>query len=184
MYTNQQAIEDYRGKTLTVSGSALEEWIEAMTNQVDYITQRTIYRENIEASTYKYDGDSTNKLLIDACHDITSVKADETVVEVYEYPANKDYVTKVETKSGVFPRGKQNIEVLAKQSMFSELPADVKFATTVLVTGIYNARYSEVGKGKASERIGNYQVTFINDQQKSDYEDAKRILQRYKKITV
>lgn len=182
MYTDKDAVENYIGKTVSVSEPQLKAWIEAMTSQVDSICDRKIQSD--EEEEYLYDGNGTTTLLIKDCHNISTVEADDETIDVFEYPANKPYTNKLKAKNKVFPQGDQNVAVTAVQAMFSEVPEDVKFATTVLVAGIYNARNSKSVKGKNSVTIGNYKATYADSSQMQDYKDARTILDKYKQVAI
>lgn len=180
-YTTQSDIENY---LLTdIDGSFSEQiasWIVAMSNFIDNYCNRSIYRT--EEETFLYDGDNTDKLMIkDVCL-ISSVTVDDIEVEYVKYPANKPYASRIRLIDNRFTTGIQNVSVTGIQAMNSTLPEDIKFACTVLVAGIVNNQLFNDKKG-TTERIGGYSITYKDDQQQKDYEEAKRILAGYTRIT-
>jgi hypothetical protein len=181
-YTTKQAVENYLGVTIASGlNSQIDEWIDAMSRYIDGACNRVIF--NDEEDDFSYDGDGSNSLIIKDCVDIEDVTIDGSSVEFFAYPANTPYKTQIKLESGVFPKGMQNVVVTAIQAHSKTLPNDVKFACTVLVAGIYNARNS-VGKVGTTERIGNYSISYHTKEQKSDYETAKATLSAYRRIAI
>jgi len=184
-YTDKEAIENYILKTIDDGFDAqLGEWIEAMSMYIENVTKRRIFRATPE--TFKYDGDGSALLVISDCNTITEVKVDDTVMtlgtDYFTYPTNKPYTSRIALNGWRFTKGMQNVSVTAKQAMCAELPKDIKFACTVLVAGIVNNQLFNDKKG-TTERIGGYSITYKDDQQRKDYEEAKRILAGYTRIT-
>lgn len=182
-YTDKTAVENYLIKTIDDSFDAqLTEWIEAMSLLIDSMANRTIFRETPE--TFKYDGDGTRLILIKDCVDITAVTVDgiDLTSEIVKYPANKGYTSRIALPDRIFTKGMQNVSVTAIQAMNKVLPADIKTACTILVAGILN---NQTLKGQArTEQIGNYSVTYMNDQQEKDFVMAKSIIASYRRIVI
>lgn len=183
-YTTKTAIEQYLDITLSetnITDAQITEWIDAMSELIDKKTNREIFAEG--ETTRVYDGDNTKILLIDDCHSISDVTVNGVSVEVYEYPANKGYTSRIEMDGASFTKGKQNVEVTAVFSMHAELPNDIKTACTILVAGLVNnALYGD--KRGVSEQFDNYRITYTNDAQKTDYERLESILKQYKRIAL
>lgn len=181
-YTTKTAIENWLLKDIDASfDDQITEWIKAMSNQMDLITKRNLYRT--EEETYKYDGDGSSILHIKDCHTITEITLNDSVVEPVQYPANKPYTSRIVLEDKIWTKGLQNVTVTAIQSMNVDLPEDIKFACTVLVGGLINTQILGVKKG-STERIGNYSITYKDDQQFADYNRAMSILKRYSRIAL
>lgn len=184
-YTTKEDIENYILKTIDDGFDAqLGEWIKAMSNYIEHTTKRRIYRQTAE--TFKYDGDGSDLMIIGDCNNITEVKLDGNVltrdVDYTTYPKNKSYISRIVLLDGLrFTKGINNLEVTAIQAMTNSLPSDINFACTVLVAGILNSQMYNDKKG-TTERIGNYSITYKDDQQIKDFEQVKQILAGYTRI--
>lgn len=184
-YTTKEAVENYILKTIDDGFDVqLTEWIKAMSNYIENVTKRRIFRSTPE--TFKYDGDGSSLLVISDCNTITEVKVDDTVMvldtDYFTYPKNKGYTSRIVLDGWRFTKGLSNVSVTAKQGMSATLPSDIKFACTVLVAGIINNQLFNDKKG-TTERIGGYSISYKDDQQVKDYQEANRILDGYKRIT-
>lgn len=181
-YTTLEDVQNYL--LIEIDGSyanQIEEWIIAMSNYIDTVCHRSIFRE--EEDTFLYDGDNTELLHISDCSDITSVTVGGRPVTVFEYPQNKPYTSRIVLQDEVFSKGLQNVAVTGIHAMSTTLPYDIKFVCTVLVSGIVNASRLE-HKRVSSEKIGNYTVTYQDGSQKIDYESVPSILSRYTRIAL
>lgn len=179
-YTDRATVEAYAGVS-TVTNDQMTAFIKAMSLYIDAYCNRNIFAD--EVSTYLYDGDYSDILLIKDVCEIESVKISDVAVEYLTYPANKPYASRLALSSSKFPRGRQNVAVRGIQAMNAELPADIQFACTVLVAGILNARNSQ-GKVGTTERIGAYSVTYRDEAQQTDFATAKVTLSAYKRIAL
>lgn len=184
-YTTKEDIENYILKNIDDGfDGQLGEWIKAMSNYIENTTKRRIYRQTEE--TFKYDGDGSDLMIISDCNNISEVKLDGNVltkdVDYTTYPKNKSYSSRIVLLGGLrFTRGVNNLEITAIQSMTNSLPSDINFACTVLVAGILNSQMNNDKKG-TTERIGNYSITYKDDQQIKDFEQVKSILAGYTRI--
>lgn len=184
-YTTVESVFIYLGIDAPSESSDLyaevEAWILAMSTFIDNYCNRTIYRE--EEETFKYDGDGTDMIIIKDCIDPV-VTVDGVAREVYTYPTNKPYASRIRLGDGwKFNKGIQNVSVTGLQAMNLYLPEDIKLACTVLVAGLYNARGVQ-GKVGTTETIGDYSVTYRDASQKQDFDSAKRTLSTYKRIAL
>ncbi len=182
-YTNIDEIENYL--LINVEDyfvNQVEEWIDSVENYIEKETSRVFVADD-EASIRYYDGQNSKKLFIDDCIEIVEVKVnDEVITDYLTYPANKLPIMWLERESR-FPKGKQNVSIKAKWGYSKECPPEIKLAATILVAGIIN--YSESKGGDIqSESYGSYSVTYQNEKQWSDFEQAKSIINRYKKILI
>lgn len=192
-YTEVSSVFEYLGITGPSESSSLfdeiENWILAMSRYIDKYCNRVIYIEGGEsaAEEFKYDGDNTSLLHIKDCVGIQEVKIDGVVYpsdKWVKYPANKPYASRIALVDGyIFTKGMQNVSITAIHAMNEELPEDVKLACTILVAGIYNARYG-TGKSGTTEKIGNYSVSFDTQDQVADFESVHKILNGYKRISL
>jgi hypothetical protein len=197
-YTTEALIEQYTLTDIASSFSAqISSWIEAMEEHVDNETGRNFIADTA-ATARVYDGDGEHDILIDDCVEVTLVEVGEddyggafsTVpstgstryfLEPANYSAKKMPITKIVLQHRPWTHGKQNNRVTAKWGYSVACPEAITFATTVLVAGIINAQRKDT-KEIASEKIGNYAVTYTSDKEKSDFEQAKAILQKYTKM--
>jgi hypothetical protein len=191
-YTDLARIQAYALKEITVSfEEEVTQWIEAMSRYADQYTNRklVVSDESDPEETKYYDGNGRPLLMIDDCLSITSIAVGDEWGENYStttnyvpYPKTAPYRQLV-MKDSVFTRGVQNVRVVGEFGYFEELPEDLAFAVTVLVTGIINGQAPSAQDVK-SESIGNYSVTYTDDRQKRDFTRAMAILDSYKKLVI
>lgn len=183
-YTDIESVRIYLGvdEFTEEVEEKMPEWIAAMTNACDNMSNRVLYTDVV--SSILYDGDGSDLLHIKDCCDIEFVKVGGVEREFYGYPTTKPYNSRIVMHEGYyFTKGRQNVEVRAVQAMSSVLLPEVKQACTVLVAGIYNARNVQ-GKVGTTERIGNYSVTYRDEAQQTDFEAAKKTLSGYRRIAL
>lgn len=202
-YTTIADIEDYLLIDIIASfEDRVKEWIAMMEKFVEKETGRVFIADTEEeASVKNYQiskelavmvgryFETKRSLLIADCVKVLELKIDGIVITPTDYlfyPANELPITRIKLKddSGLsFASGEQNIEVKAQWGYSVKCPADINFATTVLVAGIINFSGNMEGEVK-SESIGSYSVTFKEAKDWQDFERAKEILQQYKKIVI
>jgi len=163
----------------------VEEFIAAVTAYIERYTGRTFtYDAEAEASERVYDGNDSGELFIDDATEVTEVKIDDEVLTEDEYrlyPVNRLPKTRIILPYRTFLEGAQNITVTAFWGYGEEIPADLAFAATVMVSGIINASNSHDGEVQ-SETIGRYSVTYkTGSTQEHDFQNAKEILRMYKR---
>lgn len=197
-YTTEAEIEQYTLTDIASSFSTqISAWIEAVEEYIDRVTGRNFIADE-EATARYYDGDGEHTLLIDDAVEVTEVAVGEddyggtfsTVpstgstryfLEPANYAAKGYPITKIVLQHRPFFHGKQNQKITAKWGYSAECPEAITFAATVLVAGIINAQRKDT-KEISSEKIGNYAVTYASEKEKSDFEQAKAILDKYTKI--
>lgn len=191
-YTTKVAVENYLLTNIgVVFNTQIDEWIEAMENEMDKITDRQLMSDAVDAE-YKYDGAGKHSLMIDDFVSITSVGLyddieDVTIFDitsyVFQYPANDTPKWRIESDSYYFTKGRQNVGVTGKRGYvaLANWPADLKFACTVLVAGIVNFSNTSAGEVKR-ESIGRYTVEYTTSKQEADFKIAMRTLERYRRI--
>lgn len=180
-YTDKQAVQNYIKRNIDAAfDTQLNAYIEAMSRFADGYCSCTLVAET--ETTRKYDGNGDSVLEIDGAYDITAVTVDGATVTPLKYPANSERTTSLELMYDTFSRGRQNVHVTATFGRFTELPADLKFAVTVLVAGVVN-RIDKQTDSIKSEKVGEYQVTYKDEKERADYTQAMNILKMYRPIT-
>ena len=184
-YTTVASVYNYLGEEAPSESSAeyqeMESWILAMSAWIDRYCNRIIFRS--EEESISYDGDGSRMLVIQDTINPT-VTIDGTEREVYTYPTNKPYASRIRLGDGwSFNRGIQNVVVTGVPGIAVYLPEDVQQACNVLVAGIFNAK-SVQGKVGTSESIGSYSVTYREPAQQTDFANVKTILGGYKRIAI
>lgn len=197
-YTTIEAVEDYTGITISDGdATAVEEWIEGVSRYFDQVTDRKLVADEEESgeeesgddADYRvYDGAGRPWLAIDDCVQILGVEIGGDFItslvavgDVSGYPVTSSH-RKLHRAAG-FPVGIQNIRVAGRWGFLEALPEDLKFAATVVVSGIVTAKQPGV-QAKKSESIGNYSVTYTDDKGIADYERALAILDGYKRLSL
>lgn len=180
-YTNLATIQRYLLIQIDSSQTGqVESWIGAMSRFIDKRTNRVF--GTATETTRKYDGSGWNTLIVDDLYDLATVTVDDTAKTVFEYPANETPTTTLKLDGERFNKGMQNVEVTAKFA-YGSIPDDIQHACTVFVAGIVNAQTNQEGEIK-SEKIGDYQVTYKDEKQKSDFEMAMATLRNYRRHTI
>jgi hypothetical protein len=180
-YTDKTAVQNYTLTNIEAGfDTQLTEWINAMSRFADQYCGVTLVSET--ETTRLYDGEGTDELKIDSVYDIDTVTTTGGVVlSPLFYPANSDRKYLLRLQYDYFPVGMQNVAVTGVFARFKELPADIKFAVTVLVAGIVNQSNKQTD-GIKSEKVGEYQVTYKDEKERADYARAMSILDSYRKI--
>jgi hypothetical protein len=200
-YTTKAKIENYLLIDIDASfDSQVDAWIEEVEAHIDRVTGRNFKADEEEsgedagASTRRFDGDNTNKILIDDCVAVTEIKlsedSDPLEVEDYVlYPANALSLsrpipyTQIKLIGGYFPKyPPQGIYVKGRWGYSEEVPADIQNVATILVAGIINFSWNADGEVE-SETIGRYTVTYKNKKQWDDFERIEPILKSYIKYS-
>ena len=181
VYTDKTAVQNYTLTNINVSmDTQLTEWIEGMSRFMDNYCGITLVGE-APAVARVYDGTGEAELKIDSAYSITTVTVDGTAVTPLKYPANSPRTYLLKLADGTFTVGMQNVAVTGIFARLVALPADLKFACTVLVAGIVNQSNKQTD-GIKSEKVGEYQVTYKDEKERADYTRAMQILDSYKKV--
>lgn len=196
-YTTEAKIESYLN--ISIATGAADDAINAAVAIIDQFTGRNFIADST-ASARVYAGSGNQLLPIDDCVEITLVErgldsygdAFETITAggysgYYLHPANyaadKVPIRGVHLRDKRWMPGVQNNRITAKWGYSAAVPDDVSFAATVLAAGIYNANRGGGGTGNIkSERIGNYQVTYSDQEGWDEFNRAMQILQTRKKM--
>ncbi|MEQ9135755.1 MAG: hypothetical protein RLO51_11140 [Thalassobaculum sp.] len=190
IYCTVAQVEEYTGTTIAGDDVAtVEGWIESISRLFDKITDRKLVADDesdAEPEARYFDGNGGTQLRIDDCVSIATLKIGD------EYGANLATVTSYVTyprvapfrglalTSGCFTPGLQNVEVTGFWGFMEEVSADLSFACTVIVGGVLNTKTPNAQAVK-SEKIGEYQVTYLDDKGIADYQRAMAILEGYKR---
>lgn len=201
-YTDRAAVEDYLLQTISESFlGRLDKWIEATEKFIDTFTGRNFIADSTESERL-FNGDGTNELVIDDCIEIVKVEVGQdgfggSFEEVaaagtgpdcyFSLPANATVkgkpMTMIRLNARTLLEGTQNHRVTAKWGYSEEVPADISLAATVLVAGILNNALGVGGK-VSQEKVGDYSVSYANDQQENDFATVKKTLSNYRRIAV
>src|SRR6056297_1196465 len=199
-YTTKEAVENYSTTDIIEEFSEqIEEFIAEMEDYVDDYTKRNFVADST-ATTRLYNGNGSKNLPIDDCIEITKVERGtntygDDFIEIeeggsggyYLLPANYEEeelpINKIHLRSMYWNEGLNNHRITAKWGYSEEAPADIKFATTVLVNGVIKENNTTKGDIER-ESIGEYSVAFKDQKEKSDYKRAMEILDNYKKFNL
>lgn len=185
-YTEKEDVEKYLLLEIDASFDVqIAEWIEAMEAYIDQETGRNFIADSA-ASERLYDGDGEDDMFIDDCVSITKVEVDDDEIDTddyYLYPANSLPITKIVLDSAVFAKGRQNVAITAKWGYSAAVPADIKLACTVLVSGIVNEGAKSDGEVKTVS-MGRYSVTYKDAKGWQDLETVKATLAKYRRMTI
>ncbi|TXH44815.1 MAG: hypothetical protein E6Q97_32160 [Desulfurellales bacterium] len=189
-YCTEVDIENYLLTNIDPSFSTqITAWIEAVSAHIEKYTGRIFVADSV-ASARLFEGKSSNKLLIDECVAVTVVEQGDTYGENFTTVSSGDYQllpyneipkTAIGLKRTVWGLGVHRIT--AKWGYSVAVPADIKFAATVLASGIVWAQVYPNGS-KKSEQIGNYEVSFKDEKGDADYDRAMAILDSYRRINL
>jgi hypothetical protein len=189
-YTTRQQIENYLLITVDASFyTQVNSWIEQIEKYIDQTTGRNFIADTVASRKY-YDGDGTNELLTDDFIELTKLEIDEVEIDdesgLYAnyilYPLNTECKNKIKLRYDNFTKEMQNIYVTAKWGYSAAVPADIMIAATVFVAGILNYSCPQKGNLK-SLTVGQYSVTYKDEQGWQDFARAKDILESYKKYS-
>lgn len=198
-YCSETDVENYLLTTIddTFSGQ-IEKWIEQVEAYIEKKTER-IFIADTEASERWFDGNGELDLYLDEFVSISGlVIYDALGNEQYTLTENTHYLsfpynetpkrglrTKYYNTLGFtyFPSGIRNTKATAKWGYSVAVPDPIKFATTVLVSGIVNFSNQSEGEIK-SEKVGEWQVTYRDNQQEADFKRANEIIDQFTKHNV
>ena len=176
-YTTKAKIEYYTLQDIDASfSSVIDNWIAIAE---DYINQATNRKFEAEESEYVFDGNNKTRLLVGDFTTLTSVEINNTDVtsDIKIYPANTTPKNVLYYENG-FNAGKQNIKVNAKWGYSDSAPKGIEFVATVIVAGIVQQHIKST-KAIKSEKIGNYQVAY-SEEQLQDFKTIDKILSTFR----
>ena len=197
LYTSKDEVEKYLLTNIKASfNTQIDSWIESASKHVEQVTNRWFIAT--EPQERYFDGKGGRTLEIDDAVQIDKVEEGsnfygDSFNEVSEANGSRGYIKlprdaserevpyeQLYFRSGIWISGIQNHRVTAKWGYSTEPPEDITFATTVFVAGMINTAH-KIKDDIQRESIGNYQVTYADKSQISDYQTAKSILGHYKK---
>lgn len=193
-YTTDKKIQDFLGVSITED---LYPYIAAAEKMIDNYTNRNFIADSSAQVRY-YDGDGSNNLIIDDCVEITKVEKGvdsfgDNFIELskggsngyYEVPSNHQLlnfpIRKLIIRGYLWNEGYQNHKITARWGFSDTVPDDISFATTMIAAGIYQNGQTGQAGGIKSEKIGEYSITYNNDNQIKEFQKAIKILNSYKK---
>ena len=192
-YTSRAKIENFLLITVDESfHDQVDEVIGDVEQLIDTHTGRNFIAD-AEASARLFNGNNTNELELDDCVAIESVElgSDEYGTSFSEttgyvlLPANAiakgQPIKAIHLKTEFFERGIQNQRITAKWGYSAACPGDISMAATILAAHIWKFGRGGVTGGIAQEKIGNYSVIYKDEKDKSDYETAMAILDKYQR---
>jgi len=177
--TTQEAVENYLLIEVDNSfQSQITSWISTISKYIENETGRIFAKSDSEERLF--DGSGARELVIDDLLEITKIEVNDTEMDLdnyYLYPANETPKTLIK---GHCPSGYQNIKITGKWGYSEEAPEDVAFACTVLVAGIIQQSIDHEGEVK-SEKVGEWSVTYKDENQWNDFAKIDDILEKYKR---
>jgi len=196
MYTDKTSIENYLLTTIQSSfDTQITAWINGVDAWIDTYTGREF--ESSADTSRLYDGNGTRTILIDDITALTKIELinkDGTVSDTnsnatdwFLYPENSSFSNKIilnpETADfAIFTRGNQNIKLTATFGVSATVPANIKVAATMLVSGI--AQKGMGGGNIEREQLGDYEVEYADIKGLPNFLDALEILDQYRYITI
>jgi hypothetical protein len=181
-YTTVEKVSNYLLSNISSTfESQIEYWIIAMSNYISLATNREWLADET-ANARWFDGNGYQALEVgdfigNPTLEIGDAFGENMVAETdfITYPHNTTTKNTIVLKNENFENSIKNVRVTAKWGYLATVPKDIEFATTVLVAGIVMAQTNQDGEVE-SEKIGNYSVKYVTDQQKSDYVNVKEII--------
>lgn len=197
-YTTELQIENFLNVSIP-SGDA-DFYIEAAEAFIDDYTDRNFVATD-PATERVFDGQGGDLLNIDECIEVTVVKqgldeyGDSTLTisaggsnGYYLLPNNYDEknipIDKIHLRDKVWYRGLQNHKVTAKWGYSASAPNAIEMAATILAAGYYHFNRGGASGNVASEKIGNYAVSYPNKDPKDMYNRIMELLSVYRRITL
>lgn len=179
-YTNKAAVQYYIKRNINEAfDPQLDMYIAAMSEYIDKTVGYPVYRTT--PATYCYDGTGAKVLAVTPVHTITAVTVDDVAVTPVQWPYNSDVKTELRMELAYFTKGLANIEVTGIHSLKPSLPDSIAWACMVLVAGIVQ-QVDDQREGVQSEKIGDYSVTYMNQEHRADVQRAKEIINSYRPI--
>ncbi len=179
-YTEKNAVQTYLLTNIDVTfDTQLSEWIRAMSQYIDEQVGYPVFTD--EETTRLYDGNGELRQLISPVHTITEVTLDDEVITPVKAPYNNPVKRELIFSDSYFTQGTANLAVTGIHSLKAELPDVIKTACTILVAGIVNQSNNQT-EGVKSEKIGNYSVTYADEEEQKMYKWAMAVIASYRPI--
>lgn len=189
-YCDRTDVAQYLGITIEESDEAkVDTYIRLAEALIERQTGR-IFKADTSFSDRYFSGGDNGSLRIDdaiAIEDVEvydefgALNATLTGTSYDFYPYNELPIRRLDMKPNIndfFLRGRRNIKVSGKWGYTVEPPELISFATMVLAAGMLNNSLDTKGE-VASERIGEYQVTYKTPTQWSDFTQVKDVITSY-----
>jgi len=196
-YTTHKNLEVFLGKT--VEAGQADDAINASIDIVEKMTG-VVFVAGDTVSARLFNGDGSRELIVDECTGITKVERgldqygdsfeeiantglSKYILQPDNYGSKGLPVTSILLRDRYWGKGTQNHRITAKWGYGATVPPAVQMATTIIAAGIYN--YNSAGSGNVkSEKIGNYSVTYSDDEGWDEMERANKLLQGFKKFSL
>lgn len=179
-YTTKEQVEKYVGETITAN---IDLYIKASSDFIENYTGRKFYKSDEEVRYY--DGNNKTELVIDPAISIVSVEMSSDERATYEdveyiiIPYNELPIMRLAIVNNRFISSRKSIKVTGRFGYSECPPDDIKLMATILSASMYKGKSSaEI----ASEKIGDYSVSFENEEGITDLSNIKKMLNKYKKL--
>ena len=202
-YTTKTKVAQFLNTTISMSDGDFAVLIGYAEKIIDQLTGRNFIAD-ASASVRLFDGNGKQIMSIDDCVAITTVEVGNddfggtftTIAAIstsiadgyFKLPSNAvaklEPITQLKLRSRCFLQGVQNQKITAKWGYSVACPDDVSMACTILTAGIYNYNRGGGAGNVKSERIGDYSVTYDNDNGWDDLERAKGIITTRTRINI
>jgi hypothetical protein len=196
-YTTKEKVSEYLNKTISIT---LEDVILAVEKFIDNFTDRN-FKAATTASARVYDGNGNQNLSIDDCVEVTLVEQGSNVYgdafstipntgadRYYTMPANNEAdgvpINMLHLRNRYWTVGFQNHRITAKWGYSINVPDDIELAATILAGAIHESGKNGSAGGIKSEKIGEYSVSFKNEQEIADFNKVIQILEKYKRYRI
>lgn len=191
-YTSESKLNTFL--EIEIEAGHADDAILQATALIDKLTGRNFIADTTETERL-FDGKGTPNLLIDDCISISEVKAgsdyygdSKTTLASTDYmkmpnnyAAKELPISQLHYKNAYWQPGIQNHSVKAKWGFSLVAPKNIELAATILAAGIYQYNRGGGSGDVSSESIGNYSVSYANEEGWKNYKRALTIIQSYKK---
>lgn len=197
-YTTEEKIEKYLGGITIATGDA-DDYILAAQQYIENYTNR-IFKAGTSASSRLFEGTNQAYLFIDECVEVTKVEIGndnwgDSFTEIsasgsdryYTMPANASQdgfpIYKLGLRTRTFLAGDYpNQRITAKWGYSTDVPADISQVATVIASGMYNANRTKKSGAINKKTLGEYEISYQDQQGFNDLENAISVLNNYRKI--
>lgn len=196
-YTSEAQINTFLGETIVVG--AADDAILAAEKYIDNVTGKNFSADDT-ASEKKISGNGNVTMLIPECVEVTKVEvgsdfygdskteialaasADGYILLPSNYGDDEIPINEIWLRGSTWTHGLQNCIITAKWGFSVDPPDDIVFVATFLSASIYKqGRSGNIG-GVKSERIGEYSISFNNENDLADFKKSQQILSMYKDL--
>lgn len=185
-YTTLEKVEQFLNQEIEYDFNSVNDIDDYILAAQDYIENYTGRDFSSTEEVKVYNGNGKQELLIDPVLEVDGLEVSydnggtfTAETDYYLLPNNSDRKVIIGMKYNAFPKDVQNVKVEGTFGWSLTVPYDISFVATVLVAGMVKGKStSEV----ASEKIGEYAVSYENGQDFADMPNLKSILDKYKRL--